>query len=258
MFGRLFRKWEMASLPRVASIATMPSRLNTFKLVMDRILPQVDLCFVFLDNFNEIPSFLRDQRKIKIYLSQHEGELHTSGRYLALKDLDTPSIVLFIDDDILYPHDYISTLVKRLGALSRDAIVGVHGRKFKPPYASYIEDVDSYHFAQELMSNTEVDELGGGTCAFLSNAMDFDVREWVYTDACDIQLAIEAQKRGIRRICIKRPRGWLSPLTEDQPDSCWTKTKADPSRQTSLMRSLIPSATFDEVARAEPPIEQSL
>jgi hypothetical protein len=51
LFAGLLRKWEIASLPRVASIATMPSRINTFQLVMKEILPQVDLCYVFLDNF---------------------------------------------------------------------------------------------------------------------------------------------------------------------------------------------------------------
>ncbi|MFY9656175.1 MAG: hypothetical protein WAK01_06265, partial [Methylocystis sp.] len=196
--------------------------------------------------------------KLKVYLSQERGDLHTSGKFLCINSLDVPSIISFIDDDIVYPHDYISTLVKHLGALSSEAIIGVHGRKFKPPYASYVDDVESYHFAQALMSNTEVDELGTGACAFLSNPMKFDVRKWVYTDACDIQLALEAQKRGIRRVCIKRPRGWLSPLAEDQPESCWTKTKADPSRQNSLMRSLISSDAPLKAARHGSTLEQSL
>jgi hypothetical protein len=231
MFERFLRKWEVASLPRVASIATMPSRLATFRLVIEKILPQVDICFVFLDNFTETPSFIEGNSKVAILRSQEHGDLHSAGRFLALSALDRPSIISFIDDDIAYPDDYILKLVKSLGASSGETIVGVHGRKFKPPYVSYIQDVDCYHFAARLMRDTEVDELGTGTCAFVSKALNFDVRNWAYTDACDIQLAIEAHKRGIRRICIKRPQDWLSPYDQDQPDSCWTKTKGDSSRQ---------------------------
>ena len=206
---------------------------------MERILPQVDLCYVFLDNFQETPSFLQQHKKIKIYRSQQEGDLHGAGKFLCLKALRRPSIISFVDDDIEYPADYLSSLVKHLADLASDAIVGVHGRNFKPPFASYVEDVKCYHFPDELTSNTEVDELGTGTCAYFSKAVEFDVRNWAYTDACDIQLAVEAQKRGIRRICIKRPQDWLSPYGENQPDSCWTKTKADSSRQTLMMRSLL-------------------
>jgi hypothetical protein len=239
VFASLFRKWEIASLPRVASIATMPSRLATFRLVMDKILPQVDVCFVFLDNFTEAPSFIQGNRKIAILRSQERGDLHSAGRFLALSALERPSVISFIDDDISYPDDYILRLFKSLGALSDDAIVGVHGRKFRPPYVSYIQDFDCHHFADQLLRDTEVDELGTVTCAFLSKALNFDVRNWAYTDACDIQLAIEAHKRGMRRICIERPQDWLSPYGENQPDSCWTKTKANSSRQTVMMGTLL-------------------
>ena len=228
-------------MPRVALMATMPSRADTFKKVVEKMLPQVDLLYIFLDNFIEIPEFLLNNNKIRVNSSQEASELHSSGRFLPIKTLKKSSVLINIDDDIIYPDNYVSVLVDALAAYSGRAIVGVHARNFLPPYASYIEDVKVFHFTQPLAEDTPVDELGSGTCAFLSNVMNFGVNEWVYPDANDIQLALEAQKRGLPRICVKRPSEWLLPYAEGQSDSNWLKTQADCSRQTVLMRSLMRS-----------------
>jgi hypothetical protein len=217
----------------------MPSRAETFEKVVDRILPQVDLLYVFLDNFSEIPRFLREEPKIVVNRSQEVGDFHAAGRCLALEALRHPSIVILIDDDILYPKDYVHKLVQALAEFNGEVIVGVHGRIFFPPYESYLQDVVSFHFAGALKHHTIVDELGAGTCAFLSSVITFNVREWERHDANDISHAIEAQKQGVQRVCIKRRKRWLAPYAQDQKGSLWATTRKDPSHKSALMRRLI-------------------
>jgi len=217
----------------------MPTRSETFQKVVYSILPQVDFFYVFLDNFDDVPSFIKCEDKIVINSSREKGELHSSGRFLPLNSINTPSVLIMIDDDIEYPENYVSVLVENLAILSGNAVVGVHGRRFRPPYQSYVTDTTCADFWDAQTVQTTVDEIGSGTCAFLSDTMNFNVREWAHHDANDIQLAIEAQNRGIPRICVKRPHGWLRPYATNQADSLWIKTKADSSRQTALMRSLM-------------------
>ena len=135
----MFRYWHetrrIRALRRVATIATMPSRLGTFPTVVARLLPQVDKLFVFLDNFDATPQpFLLAGTPRYHPLAGGRGNLHCNGRFLPLKDLAGPSVVVVVDDDIQYPRNYVSRLINGLAAASGRAVVGVHGRVFKPPY----------------------------------------------------------------------------------------------------------------------------
>ena len=225
------------SLERVATIATMPSRIEGLEKALNSMLPQVDRVFVYLDNFTSVPGFLNDSPKISVFRAEEVGNYHSSSRFLALGQ--SPCVLFPFDDDIIYPPDYAETLVSVLGAIGGRTMVGVHGRIFKPPHKSYIRDAVMTHFATSLPQNIHVHELGAGTCAFLSGQLNFNVAQWPSTDMDDLLLAIEAQKRSIRRIVIKRTANWLQPIAENQPDSLWSKTKQDDLVQSNLMRLLL-------------------
>ena len=236
-------------MPRVGSIATMPSRLGTFTQVLEAISGQLDLVHVFLDTCETVPSCLLNNRKIIVSRSQELGDFKAAGRYLVQERLPSPSVMVFFDDDIIYPCDYVARLVDALVYFSGRAVVGVHGRNFIPPYESYVRDATCFPFSEALERNTPVDELGSGTCAFLSDVMKFDVRNWTQFDATDILLATEAKSLGLPRICIARRSGWLAPYAQSQPDSLWLRKKRDPTRYASLIRILMsakPAATSDE------------
>jgi hypothetical protein len=116
--------------------------------------------------------------------------------------------------------------------------VGVHGRIFTPPHRSYVRDVRTLHFAAGADRPSHVHELGAGTSAFVSDRLPIDPREWDRTDMDDLIVAIEAQKRGMPRIAVARPAGWLN-LAQEQADSLWARTKRDDSEQSRRMRGLL-------------------
>jgi hypothetical protein len=225
--------------PRIAAIATMASRLQTFSQVLPVIHAQVDHVFVYLDGYGEPPAFLRDFERVTVRRAEDVGDLHASSRFLCLQDLTAPALVAVVDDDILYPPDYVEALAGALEALGGDAVVGVHGRIFIPPHRSYARDATSLHFAHALAENQPVDELGTGTCAFLSDRFRVDPRAWDRTDMDDLLIAMEAQRQGLPRIAIARPQKWLRALAKAQADSLWLRTQADDSVQTRRMRELM-------------------
>jgi hypothetical protein len=235
----LFYPETILLMERVASIATMPTRIKGFEKALNSMLPQVDRVFVYLDNFDTVPAFLKGHRKIEFFRMEELGNFHASSRFLALGRLARPSIVFLFDDDIIYPSNYVSKLVSVLAETRGRAIVGVHGRIFMPPHASYVEDAIFYHFADKLRQHLHVHELGAGTCAFISSLFDFDVAQWPDHGMDDILFSTEAQKRLIPRVAIRRPLGWLKAYAEDQPDSLWVKTKSDHMVQSKLMRLLL-------------------
>ena len=154
---------SVSGLPRAATIATMASRVETFQQVLPVIHAQVDHVFVYLDGYDAVPGFLQDFDRISVYRAEEVGDLHCSSRFLCLQHLDTPTVVVSVDDDIIYPPDYVDRLVEALHQAEGLALVGVHGRIFRPPHRSYVHDAAAFQFAQELVKPTHVHELGMGT-----------------------------------------------------------------------------------------------
>jgi hypothetical protein len=229
----------IASLPRVAAIATMASRVESFRKVLPVIHAQVDHVFIYLDGYTAPPSFLEGLDRISVRHAEDVGNLHASSRFLCLQHLATPAVVVIADDDLIYPPDYVHRLTDALHQLEGRAIIGVHGRIFIPPHRSYVRDAAPLHFAHGLAQPRQVHELGTGTCAFVSSHFAVDPREWDRNDMDDIIVATEAQRRGLPRIALPRAAGWLKAYAESQPDSLWARTKLDDAEQTRRMRALL-------------------
>lgn len=217
----------------------MASRADTFREVVAAIRPQVDHLFVYLDGYAEAPGFLRGLEGVTVRHAEEHGNLHASSRFLALRELAQPSIVISVDDDIAYPPDYVEVLVENLEEYGGRAVVGVHGRTFLPPHRSYIRDARCFHFTAEVEQPIFVHELGTATCAFASNVFAPDPRGWRRNDMDDIVLAIDAQRRGIARVVVAREANWLTALDEDQADSLWVRAQEDAAEQTWMMHALL-------------------
>jgi hypothetical protein len=229
----------ITDLPRVATIATMPSRLETFQEVFHAIRAQVDHVFVYLDGYAEPPAFLAGLDRITVRRAEQIGNIHSSSRFLCLGELNIPAVVVCADDDIIYPSDYVAVLANLLDVLDGNALVGVHGRIYVPPHLSYVNDAICYHFADRLDLNIHVHEVGCGTCAFVSDRLTVDPLKWDVHGMDDLNMAIEAQGRGIPRVAVARPEGWLRPYTESQDDSLWSKKVKNDTEQSWRMRALL-------------------
>lgn len=230
---------DVRSLPRVASIATMATRQETFEKVLPVIRSQVDHVYIYLDGYAAAPRFLEDLERITVRHAETVGDMHCSSRFLCLRELTGPAVVVIVDDDIVYPRNYVTILTEMLQRLNGQAIVGVHGRTFLPPHRSYVRDAFALHFAAGVKQPCHVHELGVGTCAFVSDRLPVEPREWARNDMDDIIVATEAQKRGLPRVAVSRPARWLRPYEQDQPDSLWNRTQRDDTEQSRLMRALL-------------------
>src|SRR5690348_3144440 len=193
---------DIRSLPRVAAIATMATRQEDFKRVLPVIYGQVDHVFVYLDAYDAIPDFLRVYENLTAHLCEDIGStiasrnMHASTRFLCLREIKRPTVVIIFDDDIMYPRDYVSCMTETLYQFDGQAVVGVHGRRFTPPHQSYLRDATMAHFSAEIARHRDVHEIGMGTSAFISDRFPIDPTQWESFTMDDINAAYEAQKRG--------------------------------------------------------------
>jgi hypothetical protein len=224
-------------LPRVAGMATMPSRATTAPRAIESILPQVSRLWLFLDRFDTVPDFAEHER-IDVLRSQDLGDLRANGKFLGLPLDARPCTFYGLDDDVLYPADYCRTLESHLGRWP-GAAVGVHGGLLPPTVTSYASDLEVLHRRAPRERATEADLLGTDSVAFRTSTLRFDVRDWHDVNVVDLSFALTARRCSVPLVTIPRKAYWMNALDENQSDSIWQGVLVDDTRETELAQELV-------------------
>lgn len=225
--------------PRIGTMATMPSRAESFARVLPAVAPQVDRLYLYLDGFARVPEGVRAFSNVVPLLAHEHGDLRAAGRFLPLTWQRKRCVFVIFDDDIVYPPTYVAEIVAGLAAFAGRALVAYHGNVFRPPFQSYVKDRHCYHFAAALERQTPVHSVGAGTAAFDSGHLRFDPAAWPRVLSNDLMLAIEAVRRDLPQIALPRAEGWLQPIGGVQPDSLYAAILADERETSALMRSML-------------------
>jgi hypothetical protein len=243
---RRLRGWLRSCVSRrvVAGIATMPSRAATFPLAVRSIIDQVDMLYLYLDGHEKVPESVRNDPRVVPIFARDEPGLGCDGKFLGMLRERRSCLYVGVDDDIIYPPNYVSHLSRALAACGSCAVVGVHGIKLTSPFTSYLRDRRVIHFSRALGQSERVDLLGSGTTMFDTAVLKFDPRHWRHKNVTDIQLAVEATKIGLPMMCITRNEGFVRPLEQEQEDSLYAKLLRDDSTVTTLARSLLQRSQY--------------
>ncbi|TCJ13419.1 hypothetical protein EZJ19_10230 [Parasulfuritortus cantonensis] len=241
--GNLLARWRRTrarrSLPVVGAMATMPTRADSFRVMLDSVLPQLDLLYVFLDGFAEIPAWLSGLAKCRVELIPADSPLHNASRLLAPARFGAEAVFLFLDDDILYPADYVQRILAGLRRYDYRAWVGFHGTLFLPPHERFVLHRKTFPFFKRLKRDRQVHLLGCGTLACHSALLGMNPEGWRHPRLDDLYMATEAAGAGIDLIALRRPARWLRAIAQNQPDSMWRQAQDDDRVPSRLMRELI-------------------
>jgi hypothetical protein len=237
--GRWAEARRIRNGPRIGSMATMPSRAESFARVLPVVAPQVDRLYLYLDGFPRVPDLVRAYPNVVPLLAHEHGDLHAAGRFLPLTWLRKRCVFVIFDDDIVYPPTYAAAIVEGLAACAGRAVVAYHGNVFRRPYQSYVKDRHCYHFAAALERQVPVHAVGSGTAAFDSGRLSFDPAAWPRAQCDDLLLGIEAARRGLPLFVLPHAKGWLAPIGGVQPDSIYAARLADDRDASALMRTLV-------------------
>ena len=110
----------------MASLCSIPERSELLRKTLASIIPQVDLLYLYLDRYENVPAFIKSYYpQIKIVLSREVSGLRDDGKFLPLAAQDE-CFYLTVDDDLFYPPDYVATMINRIEYYDRQAVVGVH------------------------------------------------------------------------------------------------------------------------------------
>lgn len=190
-----------------AKIASMPERISQLEITVKLFLKHVDKLEVYLNNYLSVPSFLRDL-KIQIFTSQDSGDKGDIGKFYQIDS--TVGYVLTLDDDLIYPENYVDKIIEKIDHYQKKAFICVHANLLpKHKLSSYYQDKVGVHFERKLERDTQVDIPGTGTLGFHTDSIKLSQSIFLVPNMTDIWLAVFAQENKIPIISIERHDNWL-------------------------------------------------
>lgn len=226
-------------------VASIPSRVSTLQRVVERLLPQASRVGVYLNGYDRVPKFLRRER-IDVARSQDHGDLRDNGKFFFLSHAET-QYYASVDDDILYPDDYLDRLIGTLDKAEQPAAVGVHGAMYPFPVIDLFDSRYLLHFKDPSPHVMPVHLLGTGTTLIDQSEWGLELAEFGAGGMADIWFAAAAARRNARLFVVRRGRDWLTPLETGKGripgGNLFYEGLLDDSAQVSMLRQAAISAS---------------
>lgn len=164
-----------------AGMATITGREELRALAVNSILPQVD--------------------RLVVANGDERGD---QAKFLGCEHAPTDVIWIGIDDDLIYPADYVETIVAGLDRYP-GSVVSFHGWKMDETGECYVEN---YRCLEQVADDVEVHVAGTGVCAFRLDTIRPVMADFESVNA-DVWLAVRCQERGIARVVLSHPSYWI-------------------------------------------------
>jgi glycosyltransferase involved in cell wall biosynthesis len=176
-------------------------RPETLLKTIDSVYNQCDIINISLNDYDEIPEELYDD-KINIILTNNEK----GDAYKFYNLINSDGYFLTIDDDLIYGENYTKHIVNKIEQYKRKNIITVHGRNFdRFPIKSYYNDPNKeiLHFKYKLKQDSVVQFGGTGVMGFHTDLFKIELDYFKHPNMADIWIGKYAKENGIKIVCVK-------------------------------------------------------
>lgn len=177
------------------------NRPKTLIKTIESIYKQCDLINVVLNNYDEIPVELYDN-KIKIFIGDNDrGDAY---KFYQLSKSD--GYYFTIDDDLEYSENYTNYLIDMVDKYERKKIITLHGRNFNTfPIKSYYNDkIYLSHFSKTQNNDEKVQFGGTGVMAFHTDLLKINIDYFRLPNMADVWIGKYAKENNIDIISVNR------------------------------------------------------
>lgn len=211
-------------------MATFPPRAGSLKEVVERILPQVDQLNVVFNEYLRVPEKYKDVQGL-CSIIPHEDTRDVGKFY---PEISESGYILFVDDDVDYPEDYVTETIRRFEALPEVRFLGgYHTSIYQKPkvyltlnqigryihflllphkiaafrkVVSFLHDLDAPIFVDQVATNSAI--MRGRDMppyTYMRDSQNF----------VDVRLALWCFGQGIETVALPRKAGWLVTEPDD-------------------------------------------
>lgn len=242
-------------IPVLAGLATIPERSASLRETILSLAPQVDHLLVYGNGEVSIPFADRGPENVDYYLPfpfhGPKSDIGDIGKFVSIDrywDHGKEFYFLTCDDDLIYPDDYVETLVNGIERQGRHAACGFHGKKYYGPVKSYYRslggamkrgEATNFRCLDDCWSESRVTIIGTGCMGFHSSILSrgivpFDRAVFPTPNMADIHFSAWCNDAGIYRVVLPHEEGWIkhSDHVDIRKDTIAARSRDDDQLQT--------------------------
>ena len=178
-----------------ATMATIPERAGARAMAIESLLPQVD--------------------RLIVTFGHEKGDQVKFDCCQEARDV----FILGVDDDLVYPPDYVARTVEGLQEYGFGAVVGWHGFTINRDGGRE----DTYRCLGEVEERVNVDVIGTGVVGFHSDVLQLVPADFPTRNAAMFWVALKAARRGLPLIVLPHGERWFPAYVEHQR-TMWSET----------------------------------
>lgn len=182
-----------------ANLATIEARKYTLQGVIDSLKDQVDTVRVYGNDY--LPEVEGDN--IEVYSGLDYTD---NAKFFWLPESE--GVYLSCDDDIIYPSDYVETILRGLKKYPNTWLT-FHGRRLLGENLPYYTGHQTYQCLRSVDADYVIDVPGTGVSAFHTDTIKFDMKEWKDYRMSDILAGLELAKKKVKVICLQHKIFWI-------------------------------------------------
>jgi hypothetical protein len=228
----------------LGGMATIKSRFHALPEVLDRIVPQLDMLGLCLNDYTPgdiefLKEELSDEVLRKLLFHIPKENLTDAGKFAFWNKLRWEYYVS-LDDDLLYPKDYVSEIVEACNYY--DGPVSYHGYNLKEGVNYLNARADKIHCLHDYPKDEQREVIGTGVACFPFGI--FEDHEGEDQMLClnfepkmaDLNVWKLAKKFDVQMTVLKHSRDWIKHSEKvEKSKTIWSETAKDDSRQTAFI-----------------------
>lgn len=233
----LYTNHDMSKI--TASMATFQGREMCLEESVRSIIDQVDELRIYANNLHKKQIYLH-HKKIKWYFSDdHLGDLGDAGKFYQVENIRGYHFT--IDDDIIYPTDYVAEMINAIEKYQRRAVISLHGRilpncKINSYYKNHVQQ---FSCLRSVAEDRQAHIIGTGVLAYHTDTIRVPFETFKAANMADIWFSKYCQEHKVPRIIVKHQGGWIrESVYLDQTGTIYSHNVNDCSFQTEIVNSV--------------------
>jgi hypothetical protein len=215
----------------LAALAAQERRAALLPQVLAALRPQVDRLCVYLNGWKSVPecvSKLADEHVLADENTGAERKFHWADRW--------DGIYCSVDDDLLYPPDYVERMVDGVERTHRRAIVSVHGRAYlgRPHTVHQVAPHGIGFYERNVPCDRPINHAGTGVMAWDARQVRVPTA-FPERNIADMQLAVWAQQNSVPMWLLKHEARWVKNLAPLDSEGLFRTSQRDNHQRRNVL-----------------------
>lgn len=199
----------------IVGLASHPPREAGMLAVVRALSPQCDEMHVALNEYSgdrlaKVLDRLKVYKNVTARAYAGQDDLGSQNKFRAVGLCSGDDVFISVDDDIMYPPDYVEKTLKGLDRHGGRAIVSYHGSLLeRNADGSVSKNVVQFRKTCPADTRVHMAGTGCGACVPAELGLGFDVFDMPKNTGDDELLAIWARDRRIPMVVLAHPENWL-------------------------------------------------